>query len=115
MTTKEKVFRNVKALAQTNSMTMKEVEEEIGRKPGYLSRKTANVGLDDVTKLCNVFGISMRDILENDYEMELRHDTALRGLRAAIKAASEYFDDETLLGMISGMLQEGGDANAVPV
>ena len=100
MNINEKIYRNVKALAEINGIDMKDIEARIGRSVGWLSRKNSKIDAETLMKLASIFEISVDELLSGNFEEELNLKIALDNLRTAVIAAAKYFDKDSSLPSI---------------
>ena len=107
MNTNEKVYRNVKALAKLGNMDMKDVEAKIGRTPGYLSRKSSKIGVDELVTLSELFGVTTDEMLNGCFEYDLKRKEAMEKVSEIVEIAKEYFREEELIAMVDRIIREG--------
>ena len=104
MNINEKIYRNVKALAQINGMDMKDVEAQIGRSPGYLSRKNTKIDVETLIKMAGIFEVSSEELMSCDFERELKQKITMDNLRSAVAAASEFFNRDGILMFVQNSI-----------
>jgi hypothetical protein len=105
MSIREQIYKNVKALAQLNGREMKDVEKSIGRTPGYLSRKNSSLNVLDLITLAQMFNVSVDDMINGDYEKELKTHLAAETLENAVNDAIFYFSDEKIRQIVERRLK----------
>lgn len=106
MFTKEKVYRNVKALAALNDKPLNEVEKAIGRNPGFLSRKSAILDVDMLVTLSRMFNCTVDDLIKGNYELELDTQKAVKNFRDATHVLRCYFTPEGIEAILKTTLEE---------
>jgi transcriptional regulator with XRE-family HTH domain len=107
MNINEKIYRNVKALCKMDGKDLKDVEREIGRAPGYLSRKNTKVDVEMLMKLAELFEISPEELMNLDYEHELVLKEAVDELKSAVLRAKLYFNEDAIMNVISPLIEQG--------
>jgi transcriptional regulator with XRE-family HTH domain len=106
MNINEKIYRNTKALCKINGQSLKEIEQQIGRNPGYLSRKSTKVEVETLMKLCDLLDVTPEELMNRDYEHDLEIKEALDGLRSAILNVKQYFNEDGIMNFIGPLLIE---------
>lgn len=106
MNINEKIYRNTKALCKINGQSLKEIEQQIGRNPGYLSRKSTKVDVETLMKLCDLLDVTPEELMNRDYEHDLEIKEALDNLRSAIENVKQYFNEDGIMNYIRPMLPE---------
>ena len=91
MDTREKVYRNVKALAAINGEPLGDVEKAIGRNPGFLSRKSAVLDVEMLVTLARRFEITVDELINGDYEHELAVKIAVENFQNAARELRKFF------------------------
>ena len=79
----EKICRNVKALCKMHGVMLKDIENSIGKNPGFFSRR-CKVTADQMVIIAQNFDISIEDLIANDYETALKSADLDDGIYAAI-------------------------------
>ena len=106
MNINEKIYRNVKALAEINGIDMKDIEARIGRSVGWLSRKNSKIDAETLMKLAEILDISIEDLMLGDYEHKLKEKKALEAVSAAIVAALEFFNRDGLDTFVQNVINQ---------
>ena len=106
MKANERVYRNTKALTKIAGKDMKDVEAEIGRTAGYLSRKNSKIGVDELMKISSVFGVTADELLTVDFEYELKRKEAIEKAQDVIRLAREFMSDNAITALVDKVLQE---------
>ena len=109
MDTREKVYRNVKALAAIHGEPLNEVEKAIGRNPGYLSRKSAKIDIDMLVTLAKRFEMPVDDLINGDWEHELAVKKAVVGFKEATYVLRCYFKQEGIETLLANTFAEMED------
>ena len=113
MNVNEKIYRNVKALCKIYGRDMKAVEKEIGRTPGYLSRKSTKVDVETLINLANIFVIPFGELTSGDFEHELAKKETIEGLKSAVSKATQFLTVEGIMNVINPLLgKEENDERA---
>lgn len=58
---------NIKALCKINNMPICNLEMDLGRAKGYISHVKDGIRLREINLICEVFNVSINDLLEHDY------------------------------------------------
>ena len=106
MDTREKVYRNVKALAAINGEPLGDVEKAIGRNPGFLSRKSAVLDVEILVTLAKMFETTVDDLINGNYELELDTQKAVKNFRDATHVLRCYFTPEGIEAILKTTLEE---------
>ena len=104
MNINEKIYRNVKALAAINGMDMKEVEAKIGRSAGYLSRKNSRIDAEMLVKLSEILQVSIDELMNCDFEHELKQKLVLDELAYAAIAATDFFNEDGIITFVQNAI-----------
>lgn len=75
----DRICRNVKALCKINDVRLMDVELGMKRNPGSLSKKV-RLSADEIVYLSRQLGVTIEDLMENDYEAALsmqNHEDAI--------------------------------------
>ena len=101
MNINEKIYRNTKALCKINGQSLKEIEQQIGRNPGYLSRKSTKVDVETLMKLAELLEYTTDDLMYGDYERELEINEDLKSLENAVRKVKQYFNKQGIMNFIN--------------
>ena len=104
MNINEKIYRNVKALCKIYGKDMKDVENAIGRTPGYLSRKNTKIEVETLIKLAEIFEVTCEELMSGDFEHELAMKETIEGLKSAVTKATQFLTKEGIMNIINPML-----------
>ena len=101
----ERIYRNVKALAQLRGVNLGDVEKAIKRTPGFLSRHP-KISIDQLIDMAKFLGVGCDQLMNVDYEQELNAQNAREELYAAVAKAKKYFSDEDVRLFVRNVLPE---------
>lgn len=107
----EKIYRNVKALAQIHGIEMQEVEEQLHKSPGYLSRKSSKISAEMLVNLSRIFEEPIEDLIGGDYERQLQIKNTIIRLRETVEAAREFLSKEAILNTINPLIEEDSEVD----
>lgn len=85
MTVNERVCRNVKALCNINHIPLGEIEKNLGKNPGFFSRRS-NVSADMIIELATRFEMTADDLMKLDFERYQKVAEEKVNLISAVKA-----------------------------
>jgi transcriptional regulator with XRE-family HTH domain len=97
----EKIYRNVKAICKMNGLGLSDIERQIGRNPGYLSRKSTKVDVETLVKLAELLEYTTDDLMYGDYERELEISEDLKSLENAVRKVKQYFNKQGIMNFIN--------------
>lgn len=64
------LYENIKALASYRGLRMQDIEKQIYRQPGYISRGK-NFTADELKKVAGLLQVSMDDLMEKDFKTHI--------------------------------------------
>ena len=99
----EKIYRNVKAICKMSGLGLNDIEQQIGRNPGYLSRKSTKVDVETLVKLCELLEYTPDDLMYGDYERELEISEDLKSLENAVRKVKQYFNKQGIMNFINSL------------
>ena len=105
MNINEKIYRNTKALCKINGQSLKEIEQQIGRNPGYLSRKSTKVDVETLMKLCDLLDVTPEELMNLDFEHELEIKETMEGLKLAVQKANQYFNKDGIMTFVGNAIK----------
>jgi transcriptional regulator with XRE-family HTH domain len=106
MNINEKIYRNTKALCKINGQSLKEIEQQLGRNPGYLSRKSTKVDVETLMKLCDLLDIAPEQLMNRDYEDKLATKEAFDELKSAVLNLKQHITDDAIKESVEEILSE---------
>ena len=112
MNINERIYRNVKALSKICGKNLKDIENEIGRTTGYLSRKNTKIDVETLIKLSEIFGVTNDELMNGDFEYELNRKVTMENLRVAVLAMRDFFaEDSAIVNFVTATLDADSDAS----
>ena len=106
-----KVCRNIRAIARMNDFPIGLLEKEIGKNPGFFSRKCI-VTPDIMDHVCNEFGVSVDELFRGDFERECEIQEGLDRLEEALNRLLAVMSRDALLKAVKQYVTDkyGGQA-----
>jgi DNA-binding Xre family transcriptional regulator len=105
MNINEKIYRNTKAMCKINGQSLKEIEQQIGRTPGYLSRKNTKVDVETLMKLCDLLDVTPEELMNIDFEHELEIKEIMESLKLAVQKANQYFNKDGIMTFVGNAIK----------
>lgn len=84
MTVNELVCKNVKILCKINHISLGEVEKNLGKKPGFFSKR-CKVNPDMMIGLAAFFEMTTDDLMKIDFEKHMKDSEEKENLIKAVK------------------------------
>jgi transcriptional regulator with XRE-family HTH domain len=107
MNINERIHWNVKALCKLKGKNIKDIEKELGRSTGYLSRKTTIIDVKMLLKLSEIFDVPTDEILHGDFNHEVVLKETVETLKSAVLNAKQYFNEDAIMNVITPLIEQG--------
>ena len=99
-----KVYENIKAICKYRDIRIQDVEKEIFRNQGYLSR--GNITAEELLKISQILDVSMDSLMTKDYDREISVMNILMLVRINVKTLKDFLAKDECMKELIKVLNE---------
>lgn len=104
---KERIYENTRALCEIRNERLGELEVNVlGLSPGYLSRTTHGIKIENVYRIAKHFSVTVDDLIEHDYGEEYKELLAEKELKETVKRVKKAMRGCDVLKVVNKILEE---------